>query len=216
VIRLASLLALLALVACPAASAHGAGGAASGYTSSILGIDPTVFGVAVEVKDGDDRLRLTNTSGKIVLVEGYEGEPYLRFADGAVYRNARSPATYLNDDRYARVELPAEADPGAAPRWERVADGNAWEWHDHRIHWMSPDAPPPAVRADPDRPHRVFAWTVPISVDGREAIVSGVLDYRPVEGGGASWVLLLVPLLALPVLVVLLVRTGALRRTPRR
>jgi hypothetical protein len=50
---------------------------------------------------------LENNTGKPILVPGYDGEPYLRFTADAVYRNERSPATYLNEDRYGGVELPA-------------------------------------------------------------------------------------------------------------
>jgi hypothetical protein len=114
-----------------------------------------------------------------VLLEGYDGEPYLRFdAGGGVYRNASSPATYLNEERYGAVDVPASAAKAAAPRWERVAHGNTYAWHDHRIHWMS-TIDPPAVRAATDRPHHVFDWSVPERAGDRPLAIRGSLDYRP-------------------------------------
>jgi hypothetical protein len=119
-----------------------------------------------------------NGTGRTLVILGYEGEPYLRFSGGGVFRNARSPATYLNLDRYAKVDVPKDADPKAPPRWERVASGAIWAWHDHRIHWMSP-IDPPRVRADPDRPHHVFDWKVPARIESERLTISGRLDYSP-------------------------------------
>src|SRR5919109_5120521 len=93
---------------------------------------------------------LENNTGKPILVPGYDGEPYLRFTTDAVYRNERSPATYLNEERYGEIELPARANAEAKPERKKVADSGYYEWHDHRIHWMSP-VPPPQVRAAEDR-----------------------------------------------------------------
>jgi hypothetical protein len=130
-----------AAVCAPVAWGHG-GTAQEGYVSSIAGLAPNVLGVQVAVLHGDDRLNLQNLSGKTIVVFGYDGEPYLRFdRGGRVFRNMRSPATYENEDRYAEVELPAEADANAPPVWQQVASGNHFAWHDHRIHWMKDVSP---------------------------------------------------------------------------
>jgi hypothetical protein len=157
--------ALIALALCPAAAAHGGGGA-RGFTSTVTAIEPATPGIELRVLDGDDRIGLRNETGKTILVSGYDGEPYLRFTADAVYRNERSPATYLNEERYGDVELPARADAKAAPEWKQVADSAYYEWHDHRIHWMSP-VPPPQVRAAEGKPHHVFDWKLPIRIGGR-------------------------------------------------
>ena len=61
----------------------------------------------MEVLQGDDQLHLRNDTGRELLIEGYEGEPYLRFdADAGVFRNANSPATYLNEERYGGAPVP--------------------------------------------------------------------------------------------------------------
>jgi hypothetical protein len=175
--------------------AHG-GGAQRGYVSTLTAVQPPNLGLFVDVLEGDDRLSLTNTTGEEVVVAGYEGEPYLRFAGDGVFRNVRSPATYLNEDRFAKVELPADADPEAAPEWEKVSDTTSYEWHDHRIHWMS-ETPPRAIRDDPDVPHHVFDWTVPATLAGEPLAIRGSLDYVPPDRGGFSLLYVLPPVLAL-------------------
>jgi hypothetical protein len=167
------------LVGCPAAAAHGSGGQQTGFRATLAGIVPAVAGVSVLVRDYDDRLRLTNESRQVVVVEGYEGEPYLSFRPGrGVFRNANSPATYLNDDRYGTSTIPEGVGPDTAPRWVRVSRERFYEWHDHRIHWMSP-IPPPAVRQAPRAEHHVFDWTVPATRGATPFRILGSLDYVP-------------------------------------
>jgi hypothetical protein len=145
-----------------------------------------VLGVFVRVLGGDDRLRLANYSGKTVLVLGYEREPFLRFAPGGVYENVRSPAAYLSRERDpVQVRLPASADPKAAPRWRKVAAGQSFEWHDHRIHWTESE-PPAAVQRAPDEVHLIFRWAVPARADGKPFAVSGFLGYVPPPGGSGD------------------------------
>ena len=96
----------------------------------------------MQVVDYDDRLELRNKTGKPLITVGYEGEPYLAFHDGRVYRNAHSPATYLNDDRFGNVALPKQANAKAPPEWQEVSPREEFDWHDHRIHWMSTTLPP--------------------------------------------------------------------------
>jgi hypothetical protein len=109
--------ALAAVVMCPAAAAHGGGGA-RGFTSTVTSIQPAMPGIDVSILDSDDRVALRNRTGETIVVPGYDGEPYLRFTPDAVYRNERSPATYLNDERYGTVDVPARADAKAAPEWK--------------------------------------------------------------------------------------------------
>ena len=186
---------LTALVACPAAAGHG-DGAQRGYTSTVTMITPKLDGLTVQVVQGDDQLHVRNDSGREIVIKGYEGEPYLRFeADGDVYRNANSPATYLNEDRYAGVDVPASASKTATPRWERVSRARAYDWHDHRIHWMS-TIDPAKVREARDQPHHVFDWTVPGRVGGEPLAIRGTLDYKPTPKNSFNPILI-APLVAL-------------------
>jgi hypothetical protein len=179
---LTAIVVLVALGHSPAAAPHGGGGAAKGYASTITSITPPNGEIEAAILDADDRLELRVRGDHVVVIEGYEGEPYLRFSSDGVERNRRSPATYLNDDRFGGVGLPADADPEAPPEWEIVAAaGRAYDWHDHRIHWMSTSYPPVVV-ADKNRPHRIFDWAVPGTVDGKPFAVQGHLDYAPLPG----------------------------------
>jgi hypothetical protein len=173
--------ALLALALAPAASAHQGN---PNYRSVIDAVSPKVSGVSLQVLNLDDRLELRNTSGRTVVVEGYNGEPYARLlADGTVQVNRRSPAFYLNDDRFAQVKVPATAKPSATPQWQLVDKAGRFEWHDHRIHWMS-EVPPKQVTDTSERT-KVFDWKVPVRVGAERGAVTGTLFWQPTAGGGA-------------------------------
>jgi hypothetical protein len=172
---------LAAVVLAPAAAAHPrAEGYARGFESKILSVEPEVAGLEITVVDLDDRLRVANDSGEELVVLGYDGEPYLRIGPRGVHRNQRSPATYLNRDRFARVAVPLTADPGARPLWRRVSRRPVWQWHDHRIQWMGA-GPPEAVRETPDETHAIFDWEVPAQLAAEPLTVTGRLDYVPPE-----------------------------------
>jgi hypothetical protein len=173
--------ALLALAVTPAASAHQGN---PNYRSVIDGVTPKVSGVRLQVLNLDDRLELQNDSGRTVVVQGYNGEPYARvLADGTVQVNRRSPAFYLNDDRFAQVKVPASAKPGATPQWQPVDKAGRFEWHDHRIHWMS--KVPPKQVTDKSKRTKVFDWNVPLQVGAQRGSVNGTLFWQPSAGGGA-------------------------------
>jgi hypothetical protein len=169
--------ALLACLLAPGAEAH-FGTAKLGYRSTIEGIKPRERGVQLKVLYGDDQVWLDNRSGKTVVIKGYGGEPYLRFAPSGIFVNVKSPAGYLNQDRYGQSKPPKSASSEAPPEWQKLAGGNVWAWHDHRIHYMSP-AFPPVISKAPDQPHHVFDWKVPATANGKRFFIEGSLDYKP-------------------------------------
>jgi hypothetical protein len=168
----------LVVVSAAPAAADPAG--PSDFRSEVTGIVPSTSGVTAEIRGGDSFLELTVDEGHTVVVEGYTGEPYLRFQpDGTVERNRLSTATYLNDDRQGEVDLPAEvtaAGSDAEPDWEAVAEGGTYAWHDHRVHWM--DDSSPSVARGEQVPGAYDPWRVPIVVDGAGAQVQGILVYE--------------------------------------
>lgn len=175
------------------------------YRSTVTAIKPPEADLEVSVEGGDAFLLLTAPKGVEVVVEGYEGEPYLRIGeDGIVEVNERSPARYLNDSRYGSrdVTVPASADPEAAPLWTVVGSGGTYAWHDHRIHWMSP-ALPQQVDATSHAPQLVQEWEVPIQVDGADVAIHGRLEWLPPRSP------------VLPVLVLVLVALSVALATRR-
>jgi hypothetical protein len=175
--RTVGVAALLACLLAPGAEAH-FGTAKLGYRSTIEGEKPSVPGVELKVLYGDDQVWLDNRSGKTVVINGYGGEPYLRFAPSGIFVNVRSPAGYLNQDRYGKSKYPKSASVTAPPEWQKLAGGTVWAWHDHRIHYMSPTFPP-VISAAPEKPHHVFDWKVPATANGKRFFIEGSLDYKP-------------------------------------
>jgi hypothetical protein len=148
------------------------------YRSNITAITPSVPGLSIEVLEFADRLLLRNHTGKTVTIYGYEGEPYARvLANGTAEQNARAPATYLNTNFYADVVVPPSASASAPPEWEVVDRTGEFEWHDHRIHWMSP-VPPAKVKNKSERT-LIFDWRVPIMVGTSKGAIDGQLFWTP-------------------------------------
>ncbi len=183
---LAALLAAVALCA-PVAPALAAGesqnpledqGSSPNYRSTITSISPPTSGLHLQVLQFSDRLLLRNETGRAVEIEGYEGEPYARLqANGTVEVNTHSPAYYLNQSFYGNVTVPSFASASAKPAWLLVDRTGQFEWHDHRIHWMSPVLPPQVK--DKSKRTLIFDWHVPIAVGARSGTVAGTLYWTP-------------------------------------
>jgi len=168
----------LAAVLLPRGAVAHYGTAKLGYRSTIRRLEPPMRGLKLKVLYGDDQVWLDNRSGKTIIVDGYSGEPYLRYGPTGIYVNVNSPAGYLNQDRYAKTAVPKSATADARPSWQKLAGGEIWAWHDHRIHYMNP-IPPPVIKNAPRKPHHVFNWRVPLTVNGKRVFITGSLDYRP-------------------------------------
>jgi len=194
------------LLAPAGAGAHGGN---AKFRSEFDSIQPDVTGIQVQVLNYDDRLLLVNRTGKTIAITGYEREPYARLlANGTVEVNRRSPTHYLNEERYGGTPVPPSADPKAPPQWQTVSRTGRFEWHDHRIHWMSKNAVPPQVK-DEDKRTKVFDWKVPIRVGTAPAQLTGTLFWQPAAASG-------VPTGAIVALVVLGIATMVLFLLTRR
>jgi hypothetical protein len=161
------------LLGAPAALAHQGN---PHYRSVVHQVTPATPGLALSVLNYDDRLSLHNTSGKPVTVLDYKGKPYVRsLANEVVEVNTNSEAYYLNDDRYAQVSVPKGL--GATPAWKVVDRNGRYDWHDHRIHWMSQSAP--RQLKDKSKRTKIDDWSVPIQVGARKGAVTGTLTWVP-------------------------------------
>lgn len=144
------------------------------FRSEIESVRPDPPGVDFQVLNYDADIELVAERGREVLIYGYEKEPFARILrDGTVQKNRRSPATYLNVDRYAEATVPEIADPNAAPVWETVDKSGTLRWHDHRAHYMAEGTPPQVT--DEDRRTKVFDYEIPLRIDGRKGAVEGTL-----------------------------------------
>ena len=189
------------LVAAPAGTVAADPAGPTDFRTTVVSMTPAIDGIDVEVIGGDSFLQLTVAPGLDVVVLGYQQEPYLHFrSDGVVEENERSPAAYLNADRYGGGEIPAGADPALPPNWRQVGSGGRHAWHDHRAHWMDPNPPANGVPGT-----QIQSATVPLLVDGVPVEIAVRTDWLPEP----SWVPLAVGAavgLALVLLTVLLRR----------
>jgi hypothetical protein len=203
------------LVCAPVAIAHEG---SPNFLSQINEVTPAEPGITVEVLNRDDRLLLHNTSGKDVVIEGYSGEPYARIdADGTVSVNKDSEAFYINEERDGNVDAPASADSEGEPVWEEISKTGRFEWHDHRMHWMS-EGDPEEVK-DKSVRTKVFDWKVPMRVDGQPATIAGTLFWTPVASSGPPLLPIIVAVVVLvPLFVAIIVvrrrRAGAAGEAP--
>ena len=159
------------------AAAHGAE-EPTNYLTELTRIDGDLTGVRLRVVALGERLELTRDDAAEVIVLGYTGEPYLRFDADGVWRSASSPATYLNEDRYAQVAVPETATANAPPDWQLVSTDVTYAWHDHRAHWMSFEEPP-AVQGDRGTRQTVYEDAIRLAIDGREVVVHTRIVWVP-------------------------------------
>ena len=119
-VLLAGIVAVLALAG-PAVAHVGGDVAGSDFDGRVTSVTPEVPGVTVRVLQFGDEFEVVNTTGTDVEVPGYSDEPYLRIGPDGVWRNSRSPATYLNLDRFGRADVPDSVDVDAEPDWVQVS-----------------------------------------------------------------------------------------------
>ena len=194
--RSAAVAVALLLLVPAAASAHQGN---PNYESLYKGLSPKVPGLHLQVLGYDNQYELINKTGKPVTVLGYEGEPYARvLTDGTVEVNQRSPATYLNEDRYGTTPVPASANPKAPPVWKVEDKTGRFSWHDHRMHFMSKGLPNQVKNKHAKT--KIFDYHIPMLVGGQRVVLNGTLFWRGTPKGfplGALVSLVIVAVVAL-------------------
>jgi hypothetical protein len=193
---------LLAATAAPAGAHQGN----PNFRSVVHKVAPATPGLSVQVLGYDNQMQLTNRTGKPVVVFGYNGEPYARLlADGTVQVNRRSPAYYLNQDRYGTTPVPPSATPKATPQWVTQDRVGTLVWHDHRMHWMAQGLPPQVK--DQSRKTVIFPYAIPLQVGAQKGAIDGTLYWIGSPSGfPVAAVVSLVALALLAVGAVVLVR----------
>lgn len=168
---------------------------ASTTTSSCADAAEVPF--TAKVVGGDGFLDLTVERGHTVEIPGYTGEPWLRIDEkGTVQENQASSATYLNESRYGsaqNTDIPDWVSIERAtkhPQWKTVGHGGHYVWHDHRIHYMTPQITPTLVAgtnrvAISDRDDGL--WYIPLTVDGHEHQILGELREFPAPSPLPQW-----------------------------
>lgn len=225
----AGLLLLVAFVSASPAAAHTRTQETTNLDSRITR-DPGLPGVHWRIYTGGLLVEVVNEGDGVLVVSGYEGEPYLRIGPDGVERNRRSPATYLNDERIGRrigartdVAMPRDVDAKAAPEWIRISAEPMARWHDHRVHWMSPQ-PPGFVEAGPlsrtlmaanlvgvigragDDAGVFRSWDIALTYDGTPAVLAGEMAW---DDPPPAW-----PWLVAAALLVLPALAGLRKRDP--
>lgn len=142
----------LALGAPSTAQAHLRSGViAVGYRASITSAPRTI---TATIYESDRSVALTVAPGRVVVVRGYQGEPFARIDQSGTAVNA--------------VSLTA-AGLGLLPKapkrvgWLPRSSARTFVWHDGRLR---------ALPADVGRAR----WTIPLVVDGKAGALSGILE----------------------------------------
>ena len=204
-----ALSALLALAAAPTAHAH------QGNPNYRSVIDQVGAQAAWRAPAGAQPRRPPRAAEHERQDRGRQGLPGRAVRTDSRRRHGRRSTTtrrrfYLNNDRTSTAGSPGRRRAGATPDWQIVDRAGRFQWHDHRIHWMSTIAPKQVT--DKTKRTKVFDWKVPLQVGATNGAVDGTLFWAGTGGGAAGRGvagLALIALLGLGAVVVVRRRRGA-------
>ncbi len=173
-LRLVAVAAALGTLALPGvAEAHNSAPVIAVDYEARLAQSAFVPGVTVRVIDGNRKLELTVRPPHTVVVEGYGGEPFLRFDGTGVSVNERSLTAVTN--KLTQKGATPGLDEAVTPRWQPISRSHQFAWHDHRLALV------PGSMAGTGR---IGTWAIPVRVDGARLRVQGGLWHAP---GAPVW-----------------------------
>jgi hypothetical protein len=182
------------------------------FSAALRSVPDPSTGLVVQLLDGRAPGLFARYSGAgEAIVEGADGEPFLRLRPTGAEVNRRSPTWVFTAQARGEALDGAEADPGAPPEWSLVGPTPSYAW-------LDPRALIGEVGDDPV----TLEWAVPVVVAGQRVEVLGTSLARsiPVEdlaaaseddAGSRRWIVALAAVGTGAVVVVLLVgrRRGA-------
>jgi hypothetical protein len=153
-----------------------------GHFSSRIDEGPRISGLDVEIVQGPvPGIFVRNETGRTLVVPGRSGEPFLRIDDRGVMANIASPSWYLGGSQSIGL-VPRFAHAGAPPRWRRVSAQPVWGWLEYRA-----ALPTDFQNRTTLGTHAadVLEWTTPLTLDGQEISLEGVVKWVPAAATAA-------------------------------
>jgi hypothetical protein len=147
------------------------------YKSQVKAIVPPLPGLEARILGNQEELVVHWRGKEPILVEGYFGEPMLRFSGPAVEGNDNSLSLWMSSQREGRVAVPAGVSPGAKPRWRLLTHAYGFGWYDHRARWLTRTRP--RAVGDGASPVKIRDWKIPTKVGDRAAEIRGTLSWVP-------------------------------------
>ena len=131
-------------------------------------VSPSVDGLEIRVAQLTAPVVIaTNRTDEALVIQGVDGEPFLRLRRGKVEANLRSPTSYRAADPTGERPLPEGLRPELEPRWTLLARRSTWSWFDPRIEYRR------GAHND---------WSIPGTLGAQALTISG--GFEAMEGHG--------------------------------
>ncbi|MGH3902929.1 MAG: hypothetical protein ACRDTE_01825 [Pseudonocardiaceae bacterium] len=153
------------------------------------GDDPTLVALLTDVRPAlphdtgySEQMVVANPTGIPLTVLDPDGVAFLRISSAGVFGNVTARYLHLTaNPPDAPAQLPAQALPGAEPRWAPLSRGDAWGWFERRLHPFVPGEEPGSGLAAPQR-QVLASWQVGMRYGDRPVTAVGVLERHPITG----------------------------------
>lgn len=141
------------------------------FRAELLAVPAADSGLEVQLLQGRaPGLFVRYVGAGTVVVEGADGEPFLRLGPDGAEVNRRSPTWVFTAQAQGSDLDGAAADPAAAPEWRQVSPSPSFAWIDPR-----------ALIAEVGEEAQTLEWVVPVTIDGQPADIRGATTVDLVE-----------------------------------
>lgn len=127
------------------ASAHGIGGIGPTDSETVItSIKPPTNAFAINPIENGQKMQLTRTGNKDIVVLGVDSEPYILINSKGTFLNEKSATRIINRSTNSTVPVSesneefskTSGDPRTTPKWIKQSSKQTYKWHDHRAHYM--------------------------------------------------------------------------------
>ena len=154
-----------------------------GHFKTELDSAPHESGLEIRMFDGSvPGMLARNTSSKLLLIPGRQGEPFLKIGPRGVFGNERSPDFYVSGSQTIR-KVPPDADPAASPKWVRLSREPVWQWLEYRARLPVTSAHRTSLGTTR---HTVLSWTTPLTFGGEALEIAGHVEWIPPHVAAAA------------------------------